>query len=133
VLDRSAWTFFAGNGNWSAQIGDAVSVFSGNDILNISWNPFLQRYLAVYSAPFSQDVMMRTSPNSEGPWSGEVKVFTAMPPASGAIPVHDAMAHPEYNGNGGSTIYVTYSRSTGTFSSEVRLVSVELGVTAAQP
>jgi hypothetical protein len=24
--DRSAWTFYAGNGNWSAQIGDAISV-----------------------------------------------------------------------------------------------------------
>ena len=51
--------------------------------------------------------------------------FTAMQPASGNV--HDAQAHPEYDVNGGQTIYVTYSRSTSTpFSSEVRLASITL-------
>ncbi|MFY9531176.1 MAG: DUF4185 domain-containing protein [Candidatus Acidiferrales bacterium] len=81
VLDRNAWTFFAGNGDWSTQVGDAVSVFGGDDILNVSWNQFLQRYVAVYSQPLSENVMLRTSPNPEGPWSGEIKAFTAMRPA----------------------------------------------------
>ena len=65
--DRSAWSFYAGNGNWSTQIGDAVSVFNDASILSVSWNAFLQRYLAVYSSPFSQNVVMRTSVNPEGP------------------------------------------------------------------
>jgi hypothetical protein len=69
--NRSAWSFYAGNGNWSANIGDAISVFNDASILSISWNAFLQRYLAVYSPPFSQNVVMRTSANPEGPWSDE--------------------------------------------------------------
>ena len=69
--------------------------------------------------------MMRTSPNPEGPWSDEIMAFTAMQPASGNV--HDAQAHPEYDVNGGKTIYVTYSRSTSApFSSEVRLASITL-------
>jgi hypothetical protein len=65
--DRSAWSFYGPNGNWSALIGDAIPVFNDASILSVSWNAFLQRYLAVYSPPFSQNVVMRTSVNPEGP------------------------------------------------------------------
>jgi len=126
VLDRSAWTFFAGSDNWSAQLSDAIPVFTGDDIMNVSWNSNLQRYVAIYSQPLSQNVMMRTAPNPEGPWSGEITAFVAMQPAAGGSNVHDAMAHPEYNVDGGRVMFVSYSRSTGAFSSEVRLVSLEV-------
>jgi hypothetical protein len=130
--DRSAWSFYAGNGNWSAQISDAVSIFNDANILSISWNAYLQRYIAVYSPPFSQNVVMRTSVNPEGPWSSEIVAFVAMQPASGNV--YDALAHVEYDLDGGQTIYVSYSRSTpAPFSSEVRLVAVELNSTGAQP
>jgi hypothetical protein len=122
--DRSAWSFYAGNKIWSAQIADAVSVFNDASILSISWNAYLQRYLAVYSPPFSQNVVMRTSVNPEGPWSSEIVAFVAMQPASGNV--YDALAHAEYDANGGQTIYVSYSRNTpAPFSSEVRLVAVQ--------
>jgi hypothetical protein len=130
--DRSAWSFYAGNSNWSTQISDAISVFNDASILSVSWNAFLQRYLAVYSPPFSQNVVMRTSANPEGPWSSEIVAFVAMQPASGNV--YDAIAHVEYASNGGQTIYVSYSRSTpAPFSSEVRLVAVEFGSSDAQP
>lgn len=124
VQDRSVWSFYAGNGSWSSEIGDAISVFGDANILSVSWNGFLQQYVAVYSPSFSQNVVMRTSPNPEGPWSPEVTVFVAMQPTSGNV--YDAHAHSEYDVNGGQTIFVTYSRATGTFTSEVRLVSVTL-------
>ncbi|QNI30648.1 DUF4185 domain-containing protein [Alloacidobacterium dinghuense] len=125
VLDRSTWSYYAGNGHWSSQAGHAVSVFAGDNILSVAWNSYLQRYLAVYSAPLSQNVMMRTAPNPEGPWSDELIAFTAMQPAQGNV--YDAHAHSEFDANGGQTIYVTYSLSTpAPFSSEMRLVSIEL-------
>lgn len=122
--NRSAWSFYSGNGNWSPQINDAVSVFTGSSIMSVAWNSYLQQYVALYSPPFSQNVMIRTSPKPAGPWSGELLAFVAMQPVSGNV--YDAHAHPEYDVNGGQTIFVTYSRSTGTFTSEVRLVSVTL-------
>ncbi len=124
VLSRSAWSFYAGNGNWISQDGNAVSVFTGDNILSVAWNNYLQRYIAVYSATFSNKVMMRTAPAPEGPWSGEIGAFTAMAPVQGNV--YDAHAHSEYDANGGQRIYVTYSRATGNFTSEVRLVSIQL-------
>jgi len=122
--DRNSWTSYAGSGKWSSQLSDAISVFTGSSIMSVSWNSFLQQYVAVYSPPFSQDVEMRTAPNPEGPWSKEVTAFVAMQPVSGNV--YDAHAHSEYDVNGGETIFVTYSRSTGNFASEVRLVSVQM-------
>jgi Domain of unknown function (DUF4185) len=128
VLNRSAWTYYTGSG-WSAQISQAQSVFSGDSILSVAWNSFLEEYVALYSAQFSNNVMLRTAPNPEGPWSGETLAFVAMAPASGNI--YDALAHPEYDLNGGQTIFVSYSRATpAAFTSEVRLVSVELAAAA---
>jgi hypothetical protein len=125
VLNRNAWSYYAGNGNWSAQVGEAVPAFTGDNILSVAWNNYLQQYLAVFSEPLSNNVMMRTAPAPEGPWSVATLAFTAMQPASGWV--YDAHAHPEYDANGGETIYVTYSRATpAAFSSEVRLVAVEL-------
>jgi hypothetical protein len=124
IQNRSAWMYYAGNGVWSPELGNAISVFDGFNILSVSWNSFLGRYIAIYSQPFSQNVMIRTSPRPEGPWSGEAVVFTAMAPASGNV--YDAHAHSEYDANGGETIYVTYSRSTGFLTSEVRLVALHL-------
>jgi hypothetical protein len=130
--NRSAWSFYAGNGNWSSQISDSVTVFNDANILSISWNAFLECYLAVYSPPFSQNVVMRTSPNPEGPWSSEVVAFVAMQPTTGNV--YDALAHVEYDSNGGQTIYVSYSRSTpAPFTSQVRLVAVEFQSSNAQP
>jgi hypothetical protein len=131
---RSAWSFYAGSGNWSTQIGDAVTVFNDANILSISWNTFLQCYVAVYSPPFSQNVVIRNSANPEGPWSSEVVAFVAMQPAPGNGNVYDALAHAEYDANGGQTIYVSYSRATpAPFSSEVRLVAVTLQPASSQP
>lgn len=123
VETRSAWTFYAGNETWSVQSSDAVSVFVGGSIASVAWNNFLQRYVVIYSPPFSQNVMMRTAPNPEGPWSNEVTAFVAMQPVSGSV--YDAHQHPDYDVNGGQTVYVTYSRATGAFTSEVRLVAVQ--------
>jgi hypothetical protein len=130
VQNRNAWTFYAGNGDWSSQEADAVSVFTGGSIMSVSWTSYLQSYVAVYSPPFSQNVMLRTSPAPEGPWSADMTAFVAMQPVSGDV--YDAHAHSEYDANSGQTIYVTYSRSTGTFRSEVRLVAVELQAAGGQ-
>jgi uncharacterized protein DUF4185 len=108
VTPLSAWTFYAGNKNWSSRLSDALPVFTGNPILNVSWNDYLQQYVAVYNSPLSENVMMRTAPNPQGPWSREVMAFSALKPAPGQSPVDDAQAHPEYNVNGGQTMFVTY-------------------------
>jgi Domain of unknown function (DUF4185) len=131
VTNPSAWTFYAGNGNWSSQPSEAMWVFTANHILSVSWNDYLQHYVAVYNQPLSGNVVIRTASEPEGPWSAEVMAFEALQPAAGGSAVDDAQAHPEYNINGGQFIFVTYTHATGAFSSEERLVSVHLQLATA--
>jgi hypothetical protein len=44
----------------------------------------------------------------------------------------DAQAHPEYDAGGGRVMYVTYSRATGSFTSEIRVVSIDVTPSPAQ-
>jgi hypothetical protein len=120
----AAWSYYSGNGNWSPQASSAVSVFTGFNILSVAWNSYLNLYVTVYSAPLSNDVLIRSAPSLTGPWSDPVLLFTAMAPTSNNV--YDAHAHPEYDVNGGQTFFGTYSRSTGAFTSEIRLVEVQV-------
>jgi hypothetical protein len=130
VLDRSAWTCYTGSG-WSPQISQAQSVFSGDSFLSVEWNSFLSEYVAVYSQPFSNNVLLRSAPNPEGPWSRPTQSFVGMAPSSGNI--YDALAHPEYDLKGGRTIFVSFTRDTpAPFTSEVRLVAVKLAAAPQQ-
>jgi len=124
VLDKTTWTFYTGNGHWSSSDVNAVPVFDGLDILSVSWNSYLQQFVTVYASLFSNDVMIRTAPKPEGPWSDETPAFTALANADGSN-IYDAQAHSEYDKNGGQTIYVTYTHSLSS-GSEVRLVAVAL-------
>ena len=133
VQDRATWSFYAGNNQWSSSVSDARPVFDGLDILSVSWNEYLQRYVAVYTGLFSQHVMLRTAAAPEGPWSDELVAFTALKPLSGSFGTYDAQAHSEYDTNGGQTIFVTYSRNLGGFTSEVRLVRLDLKLAGSLP
>jgi hypothetical protein len=124
ALDRSAWTFYAGNGSWSSNISEAVKVFDGGAANQVSFDPYLGYYVAIYSAPLVDDVMYRVSYLPEGPWSDQALMFTGLP---GQTFDYAALAHPEYAEGGGRTQYVTYVRTTGFFESEIRLVQVVFG------
>lgn len=104
-----------------------MPVFDGNDILSVSWDDYLDAYVAIYSAPFSDnDIVLRTAASPEGPWSGDIRVLSAEPSADGNTSF-DAQAHAEYAADGGRIIYVTYSRQTSTAGAgEVRLLALTL-------
>lgn len=133
VQNKSAWSYFAGNGTWSASLSDAMPVFTGLDIMSVSWNNYLQRYVAVYDKLGTQDVVMRTAPAPEGPWSEELVLFHSLLNADGSD-AYDAQAHAEFEANGGQTIYVTYSNGLpGGFASVIRVVQVNLGIVGQLP
>lgn len=125
ALDRSHWQYWAGDDGWVADLEQAVAVLDGNDMMTVSWNPYLNAYTAVYSQPLEAKAMLRTAPAPEGPWSEAVKLFDAEKPEEGDW-VYDVLAHPEYQREDGRFIYVTYTRNTGFLQSEMRLVEVEL-------
>lgn len=100
ALRRSAWTFWDGE-EWSEEVAEAAPLFAGNPNTTISYDAYLDRWLAVY-ATFGV-IRMRTAPAPEGPWSAESTLFTPSEP--------DAMhagGHAELQEEEGRIVYVSY-------------------------
>ena len=133
VLERRAWKFYRGQGQWSTDLAEASTVFRGNDMMSVFYNEYLGRYVAVYSQPLGTRVMIRTAERPEGPWSRASMLFQCSDSQSFMGWIYDALAHPELSDDKGRTLYVTYSRHTGLFRTEFRLVAVEVALTGDIP
>jgi hypothetical protein len=126
LFERAAWQYWTGSG-WSAAMSDARTVFDGGTNTRVAFNDYLGRWTAIYSAPISNDVVIRTAPALEGPWSAESRLFVADRKGHDGW-TYDAYAHPEHSEQGGRVLYVTYTRPTGVgwFGSEIALWRVVL-------
>jgi len=126
ILDRSAWAFYAGNGEWSPEVSRSKEIFDGNDMMSVFFDSYLNRFVAIYSAHLGSTAMIRTAPHPEGPWSEPVELFSVQAPENLNGWVYDFLAHPEFSQDNGRIIYVTYSKKIDQMYSELRLVAVEL-------
>jgi hypothetical protein len=115
VDDRTAWRFFSGTSGgrpvWSASDATLPRVLStGAAGGTIQWAPAMKSYLAIYTVPYSSDVVYQTAAHPWGPWSPAQRLFDTLAPR-GEVPNYAAFAHPEYSPDGGLTQYVTYYHS----------------------
>ena len=125
VLERDAWTFYAGDDTWSPEVGDAVVLFEAMDMTSAHWNGYLDRWVAIYSPPLANRIALRTAPALTGPWAREVTAAETRVPADGSA-AYSGLGHAEYQRGGGRYEYVTYHRNTGPWEAENRLVELEL-------
>lgn len=125
ILDKSAWSFYKGGG-WSLNIGESHPVFTGNDMMSVFFNSYLNRFVAVYSEPMAATAMLRTATRPEGPWSAPIKLLSVDAPENPYGWVYDFLAHPEFSEEGGRVIYITYSKKTEQTRSHMHLVAVEI-------
>ncbi len=124
VLNKSQWTYYAGNGNWSANESDAVTVFEGGAAGNsVFYNAYLGEYMAIYAQPLNDDIMYRVAENPWGPWSDAGLLFTGLPGWNGNYN-YAAFAHPEFSTLNGRVQYVTYVRDTGFLQQQIPLAQV---------
>jgi len=129
ALDRSQWRFFGAGGRWSNDWRDAQPVLQGgieSGILSVHWNPFLGKFMAVYSWNFSRRIAIRFADHPEGPWSeaGMIDIDT-LPSGPGWDLTAGGLGHPEFAREGGRIEYVTYQRTLG--RPEVRWMEVRFG------
>ncbi len=121
--NRSAYEFWNGT-TWVTEINQATEVFSGAwSGLTVSWNPYFDKFLLVHSPLDSNDVLMRTAPTPEGPWSEPIVAFTGMEPPIADNKNYTAREHPELSSNDGRTVLITYYHPLTT-TAEIRLVEV---------
>jgi hypothetical protein len=126
ATERAAWTFLGAGDLWTTDAHAAKTVFDGATMMTVAWNDALGAYLAIYSAPVSSDLMYRTAPAPEGPWSDAQLLFHAMPPTTADAWAYSGLAHAELARAGGLTQVVSYFRETGFLAGEIRLVEVTL-------
>ncbi|MCA9689912.1 MAG: DUF4185 domain-containing protein [Myxococcales bacterium] len=114
VDEPSAWRFFDGDA-WSPDMDDADELFHGAPIMEVTWIEPLHSWLLAYSDPFDNDVVARTAPALEGPWSREEVLFTVDGDAPYDIAIHGELAEDD-----GLTQFITFSRPTdqGWFGAE---------------
>ncbi len=123
VIERTAYQFWDGQ-MWVMEVGAAVPVLAGvPGAMSVSYNAYLNQYLAVYSEALSDRVIMRLSSTPEGVWSDPMVLFEGLPATKGTWD-YAGLEHPELATNGGQTIVVSYYHPLGEFSGELRLVGV---------
>jgi len=72
AFDRSAYEHWDGNG-WSNSLDDSAPVLNGilGGLGSVGWNGHLHRYISAFNdiCTGGVDLMVRTAPSPEGPWS----------------------------------------------------------------
>ncbi len=115
IEDFGSYEYFdAESGTWSKDINRISPVFSGMpNELSVSYNEYLQKYIAVFSLDLTGKIIMKTSENPWGPWNEEpVLLHQVLVNRKYEIPyptlIYAGKEHPMLSKNNGKTIYVTY-------------------------
>jgi hypothetical protein len=123
--DFAAWRFFA-EGDWVADADRAGRVCENvAGEFSVSFQPGLNRYVLVYTeGGMSEHILIRTSSQPQGPWSGPARVYRC-PEMSwdSRIFCYAAKAHPELAQGAGDMIvtYVANATDFGLLESDARL------------
>lgn len=124
ALERDAWRFYAGDGRWSKDFNDAVTIMDTAPAMSVHWNEYLSKYLVVYSRQFENDIAIRTANNPEGPWSRPVVAAKCLVPATKGAWTYCGMAHHAFTKETDRIEYFTYCREVDFLKGEIRLVQV---------
>ena len=99
--------------DWNGDIKKAIPVFSGMpNELSVSYNNYLNKYLAVHSLDLSGKIVGRTSPTLWGPWSEPTTLYEVKVKRELKLPypilIYAGKEHPSLSANNGKIIYITY-------------------------
>ena len=98
---------------WDLDVKDALPIFSNvPNELSVSFNKYLNKYLAVHSYDLTGKIVERTSENPWGPWSEPYELFRVKAKRDKELPypvlIYAGKEHPELAEDDGKIIYVTY-------------------------
>jgi Domain of unknown function (DUF4185) len=116
---------FRTTGGWSNDLNAASTVLSDTrDEISVSYNPYLQRYLAAHLVWIQAKLRLQTAPRPEGPWETFADI-PLPPPEGGQISHFAGVEHPELSARCGRQLSLTYmhARAVG---SELRRLEVNL-------
>lgn len=124
VRNRAAYQCWDGAA-WVTDCGKIATLFNQvPGAVNVAWNEYLGRFVAVHSLTLSNAVVMRTAEHPEGPWSAPSELFTGEPPLQDVN--YAGEQHPELAREQGRIIFVSYYHPLpAPLHGEIRLVQVD--------
>lgn len=113
--DFNAWEFFS-NGHWTKDFQNITPMFFGAPPEgSVSWQPFLKKYVFVYTDGIGGKIVMRLSDAPEGPWTVPVTLYQC--PEMGIsreVFCYAAKAHPEWSAT--NELLISYASNSQSFS-----------------
>ncbi len=107
ALDVEQREYTTGRENGGKDSSQATAMSFGAEIMSVTFNAYLARYIAVYSESTSRAVKLRSAPSLTGYWTALSNVLTAMASANTNGWAYDGLTHPQHNDQDGKTIYLT--------------------------
>jgi hypothetical protein len=92
---------------WAPTSDDAADLGICGGDYSVSFNPYLELYLMVYVESYTKALMLRTAPRPWGPYSEPARVV-GLPHEPESELAYLGFEHPDFSGDGGRTIYVSY-------------------------
>jgi hypothetical protein len=127
VTTLDDWTYYAGNGVWSAKPSEAVTVFNGGAAgSSVFYDAFLGMYVAIYSGVLNSNLYYNVSYTPWGPWSAPTLFYVGLPAYQNNAD-YAALAHPEFASGNGQTQYVTYVQDTGFLAQQLQQLQIVFG------
>ncbi|KAF2233840.1 hypothetical protein EV356DRAFT_515990 [Viridothelium virens] len=112
AFNLSQYEYWQGRAaGWSSELpthfDSTTAVMWNSGQGTIMWSPHYNCYFFVHTAPGGTDILIRTAPSPEGPWSNDVTVYTATVKEFGGM-VYAGVSHP-YLDPTGKTLTISYT------------------------
>lgn len=113
IEELNEYQYYTGAGNWSDNIEEAEVLLSGMpNELSVSYNNYLNKYLAVHSLDLTGKIVGRTAEKPWGPWSEPVELYQVQVEREKELPyptlIYAGKEHPFLSKENGKIIYATY-------------------------
>jgi Domain of unknown function (DUF4185) len=121
--NTNLWEFYS-NGGWTTNFDKMTSLFPGAGAEgSVSWQPFLKKFVYIYSDGIWGTILMRTAVAPEGPWSAPTKIYQCPDmKISPHVFCYAAKGHPELSASNELLIsYAANSESLSEVMNDTRL------------
>ena len=114
------------NNTWDTKIENAIVIFEGMpNELSVSFNKYLDAYLAVHSLDLTGKIVARTAPNPWGQWSDYTEIHQVKAERKIELPypvlIYAGKEHPELAEKDGQILHITYVEFEEYFPHLVRI------------
>jgi hypothetical protein len=121
IEDPSAYKFRrTATARWVKSMNLAGGIGPTGPEYSVSYNPFLGKYLMVFTETYKKNLMLRTADVMEGPYSPPMMIGR-LPHRAGSELLYFGFEHPRFAAEDGRRVFITYCQPTFSLNEIVEL------------